>query len=156
MKDLIKIGYSTKDPNIRARELANTGVPHKYDVIYDALVDNPYKVEQLVHSDLHKFNEDKEWFKCSVQEGINSIRKNAEKIHQESVEGESATYEKINSISKRCIYSYYDNDGCSHTGIKEFRGELLCENHYKKLKKKRFDNLRNDVEKVNFENEKNK
>ena len=80
IKDLIKIGYSSKDPTLRASDFAQTGVPHKYRVVYDALVDDPYKVEQLVHSNLKRFNEDKEWFNCSVQQGIESIRKNSIKI----------------------------------------------------------------------------
>jgi hypothetical protein len=86
IKDLIKIGYSSKDPYLRASDFAGTGVPHKYRVVYDALVDDPYKIEQLVHSDLKRFNEDKEWFNCSVQQGIASIRRNSIKIHLETID----------------------------------------------------------------------
>ncbi len=88
IKDLIKIGYSSKDPSIRASDFEGTGVPHKYRVVYDALVDDPYQIEQLVHSDLKRFNEDKEWFNCSVHQGIESIRRNAPKIHLETFDKE--------------------------------------------------------------------
>ena len=88
IKDLIKIGYSSKDPSIRASDFEGTGVPHKYRVVYDALVDDPYQIEQLVHSDLKRFNEDKEWFNCSVHQGIESIRRNAPKIHLETIDEE--------------------------------------------------------------------
>lgn len=30
MPNLLKVGYSTKDPDIRAKELENTGNPCKY------------------------------------------------------------------------------------------------------------------------------
>lgn len=88
IKDLIKIGYSSKDPSIRASDFEGTGVPHKYRVVYDALVDDPYQIEQIVHADLKRFNEDKEWFNCSVHQGIESIRRNAPKIHLETIDKE--------------------------------------------------------------------
>jgi len=41
MPGLVKIGYSLKDPIIRASELAHTGSPHPYAVEYDVLVVEP-------------------------------------------------------------------------------------------------------------------
>ncbi len=35
MPGLLKIGFSTKDPLLRAKELANTGSLHAYVVEYD-------------------------------------------------------------------------------------------------------------------------
>lgn len=46
MVDLVKVGFSTKDPVLRAREFDATGVPHRYEVVFDALVSNPRDVEQ--------------------------------------------------------------------------------------------------------------
>ncbi|HCA5887194.1 GIY-YIG nuclease family protein [Pseudomonas aeruginosa] len=43
MPALVKIGYSTKAPEFRAKELNNTGNPHPYSVAYDALLTNPKK-----------------------------------------------------------------------------------------------------------------
>ncbi len=100
IKDLIKIGYSSKDPSLRASDFAGTGVPHKYKVVYDALVDDPYKIEQLVHSDLKRFNEDKEWFNCSVQQGIASIRRNSIKIHLETIDEEFTQEKEVQLKSK--------------------------------------------------------
>ena len=48
MPELLKVGFSTKDPLLRAKELSNTGSPQQYIVEYDALVLNPRGVEQLV------------------------------------------------------------------------------------------------------------
>ena len=86
MKGLIKIGYSNKDPLFRAKELESTGTAHKYQVVYDALVREPYKVERNVHSQLEEFNEDKEWFNCSIRTAIESIRKNSPKIFLEALD----------------------------------------------------------------------
>ena len=76
MPNLIKVGFSTKDPELRANELGkgNTGVPHPYNVIYDVLVQDPYQIEQQVHSKLSDKNEAKEWFRCSAIEAIKAIR----------------------------------------------------------------------------------
>ena len=76
MPNLIKVGFSTKDPELRANELGkgNTGVPHPYNVIYDVLVQNPYQIEQQVHSKLSDKNEAKEWFRCSASEAVKAIR----------------------------------------------------------------------------------
>lgn len=35
MPGLVKIGYTMKDPELRAAELYNTGSPHPYKVDYD-------------------------------------------------------------------------------------------------------------------------
>ena len=86
MKGLIKIGYSNKDPLFRAKELESTGTAHKYQVVYDALIREPYKVERNVHSQLEEFNEDKEWFNCSIRTAIESIRKNSPKIFLEALD----------------------------------------------------------------------
>lgn len=59
MPKVLKVGYSTKDPELRANELHTTGVPHRYVVEYDALVEQPYKVEQRTHALLAFFNEKK-------------------------------------------------------------------------------------------------
>lgn len=74
MPGIIKVGYSTKDPALRARELNNTGSPHPYSVQYDTLVWDPYKLEQRVHKMLHSKLEGKEWFKCTIEEAIAAIQ----------------------------------------------------------------------------------
>ena len=56
MSDLVKIGFSTKDPQARAAELNHTGNPHPYRVEYDVLVDDPRKIEQTIHGVLKEKN----------------------------------------------------------------------------------------------------
>lgn len=75
MPGLVKIGYSTKDPELRAEELNHTGNPHKPIVEYDLLIEEPYLIERQVHSALHQENEGKEWFRCSVEDAVMAIQR---------------------------------------------------------------------------------
>lgn len=73
MPGLVKIGYSTKDPKVRAGELG-TGSPSEYEVIYDVLVENPQPIEQRVHKSLAHKREGNEWFRCGISEAVSAIR----------------------------------------------------------------------------------
>ena len=75
MPNLIKVGFSTKDPELRALELNNTGNPFPYKVEYDILVYEPRRLEQAAHSLLKGYHENKEWFNCSIEIAITAIRK---------------------------------------------------------------------------------
>lgn len=74
MPDIVKIGYSTKDPSLRADELKGTGLPHSFVVEYDALVVDPRDVEQQVHQQLREHHESKEFFRITVSQAIEYIR----------------------------------------------------------------------------------
>lgn len=84
MPGLVKVGYSTKDPSLRASELDGTGLPTPYCVAYDALVLEPRKVEGLAHKHLSGLHHAKEFFRCSVEVAIAAIRANAEIILENS------------------------------------------------------------------------
>lgn len=77
MPDLLKVGFSTKDPELRAAELHTTGVPHRFVVEYDALVNEPFEVEQKAHALLRAYHENKEWFRCDIATAIIAIRQAA-------------------------------------------------------------------------------
>ena len=77
MPDLLKVGFSTKDPESRANELHTTGVPHRYVVEYDVLVDEPRIIEQKAHKLLKAHHENKEWFRCDINTAIIAIRQAA-------------------------------------------------------------------------------
>lgn len=81
MPNLLKIGFSTKDPELRARELDSAGFPHPFKVEADFLVDNPRDVEQRAHSLLNHLREGKEWFRCNLSEAASAIKQSAEKIY---------------------------------------------------------------------------
>ena len=78
MQGIVKVGYSTKDPELRAEELNHTGAPHPYLVDYDMLVENPREVEQKAHKILRAWRENKEWFCCSTEEAIAAIKQAAD------------------------------------------------------------------------------
>ncbi len=74
MPNLVKVGFSTKDPELRANELHTTGVPYRFVVEYDALVNEPRDVEQKTHVLLKAYHENKEWFRCDIATAIIAIR----------------------------------------------------------------------------------
>lgn len=77
MPNLVKVGFSTKDPESRANELHTTGVPHRFVVEYDALVNEPFRIEQKAHILLKTYHENKEWFRCNITTAIIAIRQAA-------------------------------------------------------------------------------
>lgn len=74
MPGLVKVGYSTKDPELRAEELNHTGSPHPYIVDYELLIEEPFQVEKKTHKLLSPKREGKEWFRCSTEEAIAAIK----------------------------------------------------------------------------------
>lgn len=74
IQDLVKIGFSTKDPAMRAIELEGTGLPYEYIVEYDVLVDDPRAVEQATHRRLRDVHANKEFFKIDIENAARTIR----------------------------------------------------------------------------------
>lgn len=86
MPGLVKIGYSLRDPELRAKELEGTGVPGSYLVAYAALVESPRDFERTVHQLLGEQREGKEWFRCEMPEVLSQIR---------NVGGDAILYEHV-------------------------------------------------------------
>jgi hypothetical protein len=84
MPGLLKVGFSAKDPHLRARELNHTGSPRPYVVEYDALVRAPREIEQRIHETLRDQREGKEWFRCSLSQAIAATRSVASERISES------------------------------------------------------------------------
>ncbi|MDD3552941.1 MAG: tetratricopeptide repeat protein [Deltaproteobacteria bacterium] len=74
MPGIIKVGFSMQDPELLAAELDHTGSPHPYIVDYEVLVDEPHDIEQKVHNRLRNHREGKEWFRCTTEEAIATIK----------------------------------------------------------------------------------
>ena len=74
MPGILKVGYTTKDSFRRAKQLGGSGVPHVFQVMYEAYVEYPRTVEQATHEMLMSKREGKEWFRCSKEEAIAAIR----------------------------------------------------------------------------------
>jgi hypothetical protein len=75
MPGLVKVGYSTKDPQLRVDELGGTGLPHPFVLEYDVLVVEPRDIEQAVHVRLNSCHEAKEFFRCTVAEAMAAIQR---------------------------------------------------------------------------------
>lgn len=105
MPDLVKVGFSLKDPALRAQELDGTGIPHPYKVEYEALVVNPRLVEQRAHVALAQVHERKEWFRCSVGVAVSALR---------DIAGEGILIEKqeadIMSVNDFIEYKFVDGE----------------------------------------------
>ena len=72
---LLKIGFTTRSPYDRAQELSqSTGVPSKYILELIINTDEPEKLERLIHSKLRKYHYNKEFFRCSVQKCVFTIK----------------------------------------------------------------------------------
>ena len=121
MPNLVKVGFSTKDPELRADQLHTTGV-HCFVVEYDALVNEPFSVEQKTHALLKAYHENKEWFRCDVTTAIIAVRQaangsiilesNKEDFSNDSVE--VAQYRKAaeqGSISGQCNLGFMYANG---------------------------------------------
>ena len=83
---LIKIGQTSKDPDIRRHNLNSTGVPQDFKLEYRALANDYRRLEKEIHQKLNnsRYRQDREFFEISVQEAISSIRKVAgERIESE-------------------------------------------------------------------------
>lgn len=72
---LVKIGFSERPPEFRAKELGNAGSPYSCTVQYEILVEDPRKIEKTIHRNLSPKLENKEWFRCSIADAIQSVKK---------------------------------------------------------------------------------
>lgn len=77
MPGLIKIGYTTRTAEERAKELYEgiTGVPMHFEVAHVFPCENPKELEGVVHSKLaeHRINKDREFFKYPADDAIQLI-----------------------------------------------------------------------------------
>jgi hypothetical protein len=83
-KNIVKIGFSGQDPERRAKELSKEGSPYPYVVEYWIHLDRPCSLEQATHKllDLKREVENKEWFRCTVDEAIAAIK---EVVNQQNI-----------------------------------------------------------------------
>lgn len=118
MPGLLKIGYSKKDPKIRAYGLYNSGNPHPYIVDYEILIDDPYIIEQKIHRQLSSKREGKEWFRCSIEEAIAAFK---------TVAGTQIIHESSTNTAKGVVSSnkpempnfrdFFSDNQCRHNDI---------------------------------------
>lgn len=74
MPGLVKVGFSSKDPDLRASELSHTGSPYPYVVDYEVLTEHPRDIEQQVHRKLSACREGREWFRCTSEFAVSVVQ----------------------------------------------------------------------------------
>lgn len=134
MPGLVKIGYSLKDPLLRAKELNHTGAPHPYVVRYDALVHEPRNLEQVLHQRLEQQREGKEWFRISVLDAVQHIRLvAADKILLESgaTTGGSVAGEEQEQEQQLDLCDY---KGCNLEAERNVDGRRYCLWHAREVR----------------------
>lgn len=73
--NLVKIGYTDRDPSTRAEELSNfTGVPGKWKICESWKLNDAYIWEQKIFASLFKYRETGEFFKLSPNKAIDLVR----------------------------------------------------------------------------------
>jgi hypothetical protein len=88
MTGLLKVGYSTKVPDLRAKELASTGVPYAFKVSYYCLVQGANLIEKEVHKRLshYRYSERREFFEIGLPKAVQTIQSICEPEHEWSDE----------------------------------------------------------------------
>lgn len=74
----VKIGKTTKDPEMRAREISSgTGVPAPYSVAWDVLVHDCHEAERAIHRELAQYRarNDREFFALPLKQAIAAVQR---------------------------------------------------------------------------------
>lgn len=143
MPGLIKVGYSTKDPQLRARELGGTGVPHPFIVEADFLCFSPRAVEKKVHAELEEFREGKEWFRCAASVAINAINRyvpndnaNMDELREKKTRFKTpAEKEEFLSVVRRIVNQREENAKKYYENIEKYVWCPYCRTKLSKISK---------------------
>jgi hypothetical protein len=73
MPGLVKVGFTDRDPKMRAQELTGTGLPLPYLVRHSVQVRDGRLVERAAHAALSSHHVGKEWFRCSVEVACSAV-----------------------------------------------------------------------------------
>lgn len=72
---LVKIGYTERSPEARARELSNfTGVPGDFTIVFSWIVAEPACIEKKIHFELGSLRRAGEFFELGADEATKTVR----------------------------------------------------------------------------------
>jgi len=93
---LLKIGFTTKQTEERAKALYGTGVPDKFTIEYEGDFSNARQIEKKVHQALnaYRYKPNREFFRCDLTTAINTIHEEAKKIGVTVVNAINHKYER--------------------------------------------------------------
>lgn len=141
MPGLVKVGFTTKDPELRADKLRHTGAAHPYLVEYEMQAEQPRAIEQKAHKLLFSHHEGKEWFRCSLEMAMAAIkqaaedrviterykeveRAEAEAPYLEKEEKETYGYERLLSGNQGCASKDWYQETLTVIGTRGRRGTI--------------------------------
>ena len=123
--DLVKVGFTLKDTELRAVELSHTGVPTRWLVEYEAYVFDPRGIEQKAHRLLQPYFYNKEYFKCPADVAIEAIKEVAEseiKYEEYKVFKNATDVEKsVEFMPQRYMGSWFDE----RLGLGRYEGYVI-------------------------------
>lgn len=76
-RNIVKIGKTHRTADVRALELAKpTGVPDKFEIVFDEIVSDVDKAEKAIHRKLEKcrVNSSREFFEISIRDAIKTVQ----------------------------------------------------------------------------------
>lgn len=104
---LVKIGFSMKDPRLRASEgFDPAGLPDAFVVEYMAFVEEPRVIEQLCHTVLSEHHYNKEWFRISVGRAAEAI------VSVVANRGSAIVFETERPSDPLCYFSDHSLQSC--------------------------------------------
>jgi len=104
MPKLLKIGCTTRSPELRKRELSSSSaIPEAFQVVYEIFSPKMKILEEKIHSALSKYrvNNKREFFKCDLNKAIQTIHRLANEIILEvsyHTKGINETFEAYEAI----------------------------------------------------------
>ena len=101
---ILKIGYTTRTPAARAKELSNTSVPTDFECVYYARVREPESNEARVHVKMASRKVGREFYKVTAEEAREFIR---------AAVGGSLLFDKLKSPNRRPDDGVRDDRGPS-------------------------------------------
>ena len=117
MPGLVKIGRTSRDVDLRASELWQTGVPQRFEVFWSCKTPDCVQLEAYVHGDLRKYrvSKSREFFKIDEVEAQERIRFWASIQAQEWAEDMFSEFTTVHS-SEACSSSAVQ-DLAKETGL---------------------------------------
>lgn len=85
---IVKIGYTARDSETRSQEIsASTGVPEKFEVLYEEDVVNCKKAEKIIHNELKKYrvSANKEFFSLPLKLAVKAVFSICSQINDEQL-----------------------------------------------------------------------
>lgn len=86
-ENILKIGQTTRSPQIRAEELFSTGVPGKFIIFYQENVPDCKLAEKRIHEKLSKYRYDerREFFVLPLQEAIFKVQEVTQREYYQNI-----------------------------------------------------------------------